>query len=108
MKKIFGRISIYNLNKKRRKKEQFYDDSRWKIKWVFWWHSPSWLYKHFEGICFDNIYSVDEYGERRTCLTFSGSKNIYWVFFRRQKHNKGNWHWCLEFMKTTNDHCGMG
>ena len=110
MKKIFGWFSIYNLNKKRRqKKEDFYDDPRWKIKWIFWYNAPRWMYKHFEGISFDNIYCTEEWGERRTCLIFSGSKHNYWVFFRKkneQSGENGDWHWCLKFLKTDNDHCG--
>lgn len=110
MKKIFGQFSIYNLNRKRRKRSTLYDDPSWKIKWIFWWVAPNWIHKHIEGVSFDNLYNTDDYGEKRTCLIFSGSKHNYWVFFRKTKPNedKGDWHWCLKFMKTDNDHCCGG
>ena len=111
LKKIFGYMSVFNLNKHR---DEYTWMKNYKTKWVWHWHMPNWLNNHLEDISFDNIYmgTPEDSCEKRTCLTFSGSKNIYWVFFRKTPGKwggrTGDWKWCLKFNKSTNDHTGMG
>ena len=110
MKKLFGYMTVFNLNK-HRDKYRYYNNI--KIKWCWYWIMPDWLNEHLECISFDNIYmgTPEDCREKRTCLTFIGSKNIYWVFFRRVPGKgggrTGDWKWCLKFDKSTNDHIGM-
>lgn len=75
--------------------------------------APTWLQKQLESIEFDNIYegTPEDYREKRTCLIFAGSKNLYWIFFRDKPGNyatTGDWKWCLKFKKTHNNHVCCG
>lgn len=105
IEKIFGRMSVYNI-----KKEQ--DQKDYKSKFIWHWWMPNWLKNHIEDISFDNVYKGTpmDCQIKRTCLVFSGSKNLYWIFFRHKKKGTdyGNWRPCLKFMKTSNDHTGCG
>ena len=110
MKKIFGYFSFYNINKERKlKQDLFFDNPEWKTKWILRYNAPKWLWKHLESISFDNLYRINRSGEKRTALIFTGSKNIYWIFFRKTPYEGApDWKWCLKFQKSTNDHCCCG
>ena len=112
LKKFFGYITIFNVNN-HRDEYLYYNRPYIKIRWIGRWVTPLWLQKHLETIEFNNIYegTPDDYRQKYTCLIFSGSKNLYWIYFRKKPGDyskTGDWKWCLKFLKSPNDHCCCG
>lgn len=115
LKQWFGYFSVFNVRKHR---EMYpYDEAItyknelvWKYKKRFIWRyvAPQWMWRWFESIEFDNIYTgtPEDCYDKRTSLLFIGADNIYWTFFRRSPSEGGDWKWGLKFMKSTNDHVG--
>lgn len=106
---IFGYFSVWDINK-HRDSYPWNDRPEMKIRYLINYITPSFLDKHLESIGFYNIYNTSEDGEKYTALVFSGTENLYWIYFRKKKTTwgPGDWHWCLKFSKETNDHVGCG
>lgn len=109
LKQIFGYFNVFNIEK-HRDEYPWNDREQHKHRFILTYVAPQWMWKWFECVSFDNIYmgTPEDSYDKRTCLIFSGSKNNYWIFFRHSPISKGDWKWCLKFMKTGNDHVYMG
>lgn len=115
LKKIFGYITVFNINR-HRNEYPWEKRPQYKIRWILRWVAPQWLWSRLESVSFYNIYNGtpnEDYEDRSTSLVFEGSNSLYWIYFRDKTGDEryvrnGDWKWCLKFRKTRNDHTTCG
>ena len=83
---------MYNTVYQENKKDYF----KIIIKW--WWSVP---HIPFEGVFFIHTW-------RDTCITFSGTKNNYWIQFRDSPSYNQKGKWKFRIFKNENHHCSSG